>query len=54
MSYFRSPRTRQELRQPEPTRSKRRNLPSAWDDIPRRPQRCWKAQRKTHFRLPIG
>jgi hypothetical protein len=26
------------------------NLPSSWDDIARRPQRCWKEQRRLKWR----
>jgi hypothetical protein len=47
-SLIRGPRTTQELRsacaEPEFTRPSRRNLPTAWDDAFRRPERCWKSQ----------
>jgi hypothetical protein len=46
---LRHPRTTQELRA-GPTRAKRRLIPTAWDDIPRRSARSWKAQRRRKWR----
>jgi hypothetical protein len=48
-NYLRYPRTAQELRAGA-TRAKRAHLPTAWDDIARRPQRCWKEQRRIKWR----
>ena len=48
-AFLRYPRTTQELRA-GPTRRKRARLPTAWDDIVRRPQRCWKEQRRLKWR----
>lgn len=48
-AWLRYPRTRQELRA-GPTRAKRASLPTAWNDIRRRPQRCWKEQRRLKWR----
>lgn len=48
-SWLRYPRTMQELRAGA-WRRKRANIPTAWDDIVRRPQRCWKEQRRIKWR----
>jgi hypothetical protein len=47
--WLRHPRTTQELRA-NPTRAKRRSIPTAWDDISRCVERCWKAQRRLKWR----
>ena len=49
VAFLRYPRTRQELRVGS-DRAKRRNIPTAWDDLMRRPQRCWKEQRRIKWR----
>lgn len=46
---LRHPRTRQELRAGA-VRAKRRNIPTAWDDLGRDMQRSWKAQRRLKWR----
>lgn len=48
-NYLRYPRTTQELRAGA-VRAKRARLPTAYDDISRRTQRCWKVQRKLKWR----
>lgn len=61
--WLRYPRTTQERRRwfadaPDVAlrlaRSPYHNLPSAWDDISRRPQRCWKEQRRLKWRRIAG
>jgi len=54
---FRRPRTTAEIAANAaalddgiPVRGRRRNLPSAWDDLPRQVQRSWKAHRRTRWR----
>lgn len=47
-NWLRYPRTTQELRAGA-VRTKRASLPTAWDDIPRRPQRSWKVHRRTAY-----
>lgn len=49
VSFLRNPRTFQEIREGA-ARAKRNNIPTAWDDISRRPQRCWKEQRRSKWR----
>jgi len=67
LQNFRHPRTTREHREnsgtlhdkktieeellPGPRRS-RKQLPTSWDDIPRLPQKNWKKQRKTQYKLP--
>lgn len=59
--YFRNPRTTAVLRanasldqtddeESPPARGRRRDLPTAWDDIPRTRDRSWKRQRHTQWR----
>lgn len=47
--FLRYPRTRQELGVGA-VRAKRANIPTAWDDLVRRTQRSWKAQRRLKWR----
>jgi len=53
-NYFRHIKTTQERRASQDGwgRPKRNlhNLPSAWDDIPRHIDRCWKRYRKTQYK----
>lgn len=48
-TWLRYPRTYQELRAGA-VRPKRANIPTVYDDIVRRPQRCWKFQRRLKWR----
>lgn len=54
MGFLRYPKTTQEKRLNERdrgfTRGKRRNIPSAWDDLIPRKQRSWKKHRKHKYR----
>lgn len=54
---FRRPRTAAEiaanaaaLADGIPVRGRRRNVPDAWDDLPRHVERSWKAHRRTRWR----
>ena len=51
---LRYPRTTAELRANQEgwERPDRRHLPTVYDDIWRRAERCWKSQRKTKYKLP--
>ncbi len=51
--WIRHPHTAQELRAGA-VRAKRASLPTARDDIMRRPQRSWKAHRKTRWWRTAG
>lgn len=47
--WIRHPKTTQELRAGA-VRAKRAALPTAYDDLPRRPQRSWKVHRLNRWR----
>ena len=58
MAYFRTPRTTQERRancDDVAAACRRRKLPNAWDDIPKRGNkaRCWKRHRRNQFKVVI-
>ncbi len=49
---YRRPRHRAELRAIAAGFAPRRRwVPTAWDDLPRRALRCWKAQRRTQWSI---
>lgn len=56
MSWFRKPRTIQELRANAGAcalakpRAKRCNIPTAWDDMQSRHERSWKSHRVTQYK----
>lgn len=57
-AFLRHPRTTQERRRYADSEQVRlrgarspKRLPSSWDDIGRRPQRCWKYQRRLKWRV---
>ncbi len=55
MGYYRHPRTTQERRASQDgygrPRRNLKNLPNSWDDIWAERTRCWKAYRKTQYKV---